>query len=292
MEYLMTYGWAILIIAVVLAVLFQLGVFSGGNFAPKAQPGSCQISSTVAGTSLEGQCDGLQPEFVSTFSGIPYSDFITASPVTLSSTSISVTAWINSQGSTPVHDQGIVGNINICCTVAGFQLGLDQSPERVFFVYNNIDTTPIPITAGSWIFVAGTYNQTTGVGYTYASTPGSCTLTSTTGTSASALFTNNYDLYIGNDAWQPGGYDVFNGSISNVQLYNTGLTSTEVQALCLEGIGGAPIRPQNIVGWWPLNGNANDYSGNNNNGQITTGSGSSNPAVTYSSAWEGSYTAP
>ena len=32
MEYLMTYGWAILIIAVVLAVLFQLGVFSSASF--------------------------------------------------------------------------------------------------------------------------------------------------------------------------------------------------------------------------------------------------------------------
>jgi hypothetical protein len=31
MEYLMTYGWAILIIAVVLAVLFSLGIFSGGS---------------------------------------------------------------------------------------------------------------------------------------------------------------------------------------------------------------------------------------------------------------------
>ena len=31
MEYLMTYGWAILIIAVVLAALFSLGVFSGTN---------------------------------------------------------------------------------------------------------------------------------------------------------------------------------------------------------------------------------------------------------------------
>ena len=29
MEYLMTYGWAILIIAIVLAALFSLGVFSG-----------------------------------------------------------------------------------------------------------------------------------------------------------------------------------------------------------------------------------------------------------------------
>lgn len=31
MEYLMTYGWAILIIAVVLAALFSLGVFNGSN---------------------------------------------------------------------------------------------------------------------------------------------------------------------------------------------------------------------------------------------------------------------
>jgi hypothetical protein len=34
MEYLMTYGWAILIIAVVLTVLFSLGVFSGANLLP------------------------------------------------------------------------------------------------------------------------------------------------------------------------------------------------------------------------------------------------------------------
>jgi hypothetical protein len=32
MEYLMTYGWAILIIAVVLVVLYKLGVFSGASF--------------------------------------------------------------------------------------------------------------------------------------------------------------------------------------------------------------------------------------------------------------------
>ena len=31
MEYLMTYGWAILIIAIVLAALFSLGIFSSGS---------------------------------------------------------------------------------------------------------------------------------------------------------------------------------------------------------------------------------------------------------------------
>ena len=74
--------------------------------------------------------------------------------------------------------------------------------------------------------------------------------------------------------------------MANIQVYNTSLSSSEIQALYLEGIGGAPIRPQNLVGWWPLNGNTNDYSGNDYNGQIY-GSG-----IDYSSTWTGGYAAP
>ena len=36
MEYLITYGWAILVIAVALAALFELGVFDVQNFEPQA----------------------------------------------------------------------------------------------------------------------------------------------------------------------------------------------------------------------------------------------------------------
>ena len=43
MEYLMTYGWAILIISVVLVVLFSLGVTNPLFFAPKVSPGSCNV---------------------------------------------------------------------------------------------------------------------------------------------------------------------------------------------------------------------------------------------------------
>ncbi|MCL5429961.1 MAG: hypothetical protein M1504_00605 [Candidatus Marsarchaeota archaeon] len=53
MEYLMTYGWAILIIAVVLGALFSLGVFSGGSLLGTscvASPGFL-CSSPVLGTS-------------------------------------------------------------------------------------------------------------------------------------------------------------------------------------------------------------------------------------------------
>jgi hypothetical protein len=42
-----------------------------------------------------------------------------------------------------------------------------------------------------------------------------------------------------------------------------------VLAMYARGIGGVPVDLQHLVGWWPLNGNANDYSGNNNNGAST-----------------------
>jgi hypothetical protein len=58
----------------------------------------------------------------------------------------------------------------------------------------------------------------------------------------------------------------FSGEMANVQIYNTSLSPSEIQALYQEGIGGAPIDLQHLVAWYPLNGNANDYSGNGNNG--------------------------
>ncbi|MGC8628960.1 MAG: hypothetical protein ACP5T4_01995, partial [Candidatus Micrarchaeia archaeon] len=76
----------------------------------------------------------------------------------------------------------------------------------------------------------------------------------------------------------------FNGSIANVQLYNASLPPAEIQMLYKEGIGGAPIDLQNLVGWWPLNGNTNDYSGNGNNGKIFNES--------FSGAWLSTYPAP
>ena len=94
MEYLMTYGWAILIIAVVLTILFQLGIFSAGNFQPHAQAGSCQVSRTVAGVSLEGQCNGLLPEFVAKFDGSSTINLGSVSGLS-SLNQLTISAWIN-----------------------------------------------------------------------------------------------------------------------------------------------------------------------------------------------------
>jgi len=52
MEYLMTYGWAILIIAIVLAILFKLGVFSGASLTGTSCLGT--VGWSCSGLSLSG----------------------------------------------------------------------------------------------------------------------------------------------------------------------------------------------------------------------------------------------
>ena len=79
MEYLMTYGWAVLIIAVVLAALYSLGVFNSATWGPRASPGSCKVFRSTAVTTLEGVCNNVIPRSVAQFSGassvvkVPYS---------------------------------------------------------------------------------------------------------------------------------------------------------------------------------------------------------------------------
>lgn len=62
------------------------------------------------------------------------------------------------------------------------------------------------------------------------------------------------------------GVQSFNGSVSDVQIYNSPLSSLDVQMLYLEGIAGIPLQGANLTAWYPLNGNGNDYSGYGFNG--------------------------
>ena len=77
----------------------------------------------------------------------------------------------------------------------------------------------------------------------------------------------------------------FNGMIADAQVYNATLTNAEVNAIYEGGIGGAPVAPANLIGWWKLNGTINgnviDYSGQNNEGTPT--------AITYASPTNAPY---
>ncbi|MEM3460254.1 MAG: LamG domain-containing protein, partial [Candidatus Micrarchaeaceae archaeon] len=61
----------------------------------------------------------------------------------------------------------------------------------------------------------------------------------------------------------------FVGQLANVQVYNKSLQPQQIQQLYQNGISAPPIANAGLVGWWPLNGNANDYSGFGNNGTAT-----------------------
>ena len=62
----------------------------------------------------------------------------------------------------------------------------------------------------------------------------------------------------------------FDGNIADVQIYNTSLTPAQVSQIYQEGINGGPISNAGLVGWWPLNGNATDMSGQGNSGTASS----------------------
>ncbi len=295
MEYLMTYGWAILIIAVVLGALFQLGIFNASTFTPKAPPDACHVfrpngPMTTSFVNLQGICNGELPQYVGGFdlqgekSVIQY---VNVPTYTISNTgTFSYFAWFN---------PSILGAGNCCQRImasSGGDAGLMEiasgsladgtgSTKHIAIYGYGLPGWPSEGSAysyGSWHFVGVTYD---GAAYNlyldgaliYSHTQS--ILPATEGT---------FQIGIGPIADGLAGNQFF-GMIANVQAYNASLTSNEVSALYQEGIGGAPVKLNKLMGWWPLNGDTKDYSGNNNNGQI---SGS----VTFTSNWESGYSAP
>ncbi len=281
MEYLTTYGWAILIIALVVAVLYSLGVFNPYNFVAKATPGSCIISrpygpNTTAYMALQGACNNDIPQFVAQLSGSG-SDIMFNS-LNLQSNAFTITAWImytgNAAGLSPLIS--FSGNqepsLDVPWSSGESLIYLGGSNYRYF-------STPT-VTNGAWhqiAFVVTGYGQNdiansliyvdgaaqTGVGVAESGLP----------------LSRNPPLYIGYANTR-----YFTGSISNVQIYNASLNANAIGALYREGIGGVPVDLQNLVAWYTLNTNANDSSGNQFNGAATN--------VKYTSSWYNGYTAP
>ena len=292
MEYLMTYGWAILIIAVVLGALYYLGVFNTANLAPRAQPGSCKVirpsgPGTTTFVNLAGVCTGQLPLFVGSFDGqSSYVQLTGASAAVrvFPSNAITLYAWVY-----PTNLLcGGSGNLKDIITEdwqsanKGYELGLYQQnvgastpANALAFRYNsnainwNYAVYAMSgLTTNHWYQVAATYDGANINFYQNGA------LLGTVAASGNIIASTAYPI-IG--AYTSMATYFFGGNIANVQIYNTSLSAIEVQGLYAEGIGGAPTRLQNLVGWWPLNGDAKDYSGNGNSGVATN--------VIFTSTW-------
>ncbi len=288
MEYLMTYGWAILIIAVVLGALFQLGVFNASAFAPRAPPGACQVFRpngpySISVINLEGVCSGELPQYVDSYSYQGYVDIPMSSLSFTSSSPISVTLWFRTTNVQSTAQQisyfGSIDGSNACQglpqldTYTGSTFALDGCGNN----YN----TGLTIIDGNWHFIGFSY---AGGGATTTNVFVDSHIQTATISAYSIPTSSSAYLMIGTAIGSGEGDRPIYGNIADYQVYNTSLSTNEIQYLYFEGIGGAPIKLSNLVGWWPLNGNANDYSGNNNNG-VPSG-------VTYTSQWTSGYVQP
>lgn len=272
MEYLLTYGWSILIIAVILSILFQLGIFNSLTFGPRAQPGSCQVVRTAAGDSLAGICSGLLPQFVAYLTGassgggggggngggggggggvacvnstIPSINNATHGYNT-------VVFWMNWDGTLNESPVGF----------PGYFLWLSNN-SCIGFSTGNKDSYGVPggSLANRWVMVAVEfYNGPYTLNSTLYLNGINQSLYQCLPTAHTGLAKNN--LLIGSST---GTKYRFTGRMANVQIYNTSLDSAEIKALYTEGLGGGPVLLQNLVAWFPLNGNSNDYSGNYQN---------------------------
>jgi hypothetical protein len=253
------------------------------TFAPKAPPGSCQVFRpygpyTTQFINLEGICSGELPQYVAQFDGGPATAVnITTVLISNTTTAFTISAWIYVSPSVTNQYMAIVGQPKY----AGhgtFILAFGPYPNLYFgFECCGNDGATTVVKQGTWYNIVGVYSA--GRGSTFVN--------GINETSGNFGLCQNASFVIGNGGgvYCTTGLRPFIGQIANVQVYNTSLSANEIQALYLEGIGGAPINLQHLVAWYPLNGNANDYSGNGNNGQINGG-------VTFVSNWYSGYTPP
>ncbi|MDE1855249.1 MAG: hypothetical protein KGH57_02955 [Candidatus Micrarchaeota archaeon] len=269
MEYLMTYGWAILIIGVVLAGLFYLGVFNAFTLAPRAQTGSCQVYRpygpwSVSLVALTGVCTGSLPQYVAE-STYGYIQTNTALPKL---TQYTVVGWINNQYP-PSGESGHTlaqGNIYLVPNGNTYEMEMDTN-GGLKYASNGLQAQPIGAAVisglqyGAWYMLAQTVDSN-GNTVNYAYSPGKTTPTTASQSYGQAVYQPSSTWCLGSWACNLATYP-FNGELSNIQIYNASLSSNELGNIYLEGIGGAPTVLQNLVAWWPLNGNINDYSGNN-----------------------------
>jgi hypothetical protein len=187
----------------------------------------------------------------SSYINIPFSAIID------SGSQYTVSAWIQTTSSSTqlIYSASATGTLGYQIYVKGGDLYIQAGGG------NDYPSTKI-VNDGKWHNVVGVW-YASGAYYLYAD--GVQVLSGSVGgsiadTAASQIGEQN----------EAGTNLYFNGQISNVQLYSTTLTPSQIWQLYQEGIGGTPILPASTVGWWPLNGNSNDYSGNNNNGAATS----------------------
>ena len=134
------------------------------------------------------------------------------------------------------------------------RLGVNMTTGGVLQVITGTGPSVVPLSTtttmsfGQWYFVALTMNSSSNTGTLYTKLVGSPSCTVATGNFGS-LSTLLVELNIGNDHVSSSYGSGFYGLISSVKFWTKGLSQVEIEA---ESNQLAPVNPQNLVGYWPL----------------------------------------
>ncbi|MCL4364754.1 LamG domain-containing protein [Candidatus Marsarchaeota archaeon] len=152
------------------------------------------------------------------------------------------------------------------------ELGIGSSqpslvlPGRFFFGDVNSGTAVGVNTLGQfqlhrWYFVVGTFNSIPG----NPVAPSQFRLYVNGANASVSQFSSGSDTspLTSTAGMQIGGYG-YNGMIADVQAYDSALTPAQIYRLYLNGMDSLPVTGSELAGWYPLDGNANDMSGNGN----------------------------
>lgn len=173
--------------------------------------------------------------------------------------SLTLSAWveidsINTASATPYLDNPIIGELS--SSAQPFMLTVSSNGIPTFLMNwgGSFKLQPsYGIAQGVWYNLAATYNESSHTETLYIN--GNVAATSST----SVAISGSSNVVIGAS---PQNGTHLNGYIADAQIYNTALPANQISALYSAGPAAAPTAGlANLVGWWPLNGNANDYSG-------------------------------
>ncbi len=171
---------------------------------------------------------------------------------------ITISAWVYNNGQGPywqniaeVFNSTAGSLLDIGVTSAGGSAVVRWNPPA-----DVIQPSGGAVPIDTWTLVTGTWNAATNNLTIYVD---GVQKSSATGDGTASITAQKFNI--------GGGYAgmaTFNGYLSDIQVYSTALTSSEISTLYSEGEYGMPISNVGIISWWPLSGNANDYNNNNN----------------------------
>ena len=224
-------------------------------------------------------------------------DFISIGSTTLGiNTAIAISAWFKTSVNT---GRGVIINEDNAGNKTNWNL-LRKNDDINFIIYHDdtgvnsttIETSTINVSDNNWHHVVGTWDGTTNANsmkvYFDGIEVGQTTPSST------GINTEGSAPWIGNSTIQTGGYFNWTGQLSNIQVWNTALSSSEITTLYNSGVPlltGTQPQASNLKAWYKLDQSANwdvsgsgywdipDASGNGNDG-ISSGMTSANLVLT------------